>query len=193
MAGEWLVIGLGNPGPDYAATRHNVGQMALSILAQRIGSTFSAHKTRAEVAEGRLGVGIDAPRLILARPRSYMNESGGPAAQLRDFYKVDLDHIIVLHDELDIPFAALRVKQGGGDNGHNGLKSLSKSLGGPEYFRVRIGIGRPPGQQDPAAFVLKPFASTERKELPELIDRSADAVETLIREGLDMAQSRFNS
>jgi peptidyl-tRNA hydrolase, PTH1 family len=193
MAGEWLVIGLGNPGPDYAATRHNVGQMALAILAQRIGATFSSHKARAEVAEGRLGVGIDSPRLILARPRSFMNESGGPAALLRDFYKVDLDRIIVLHDELDIPFAALRIKQGGGDNGHNGLKSLSKSLGGPEYFRVRIGIGRPPGQQDPAAFVLKPFGSTERKELPELIDRSADAVEVLIREGLDIAQSRFNS
>lgn len=193
MAGEWLVIGLGNPGPDYSTTRHNVGQMALAVLAGRIGATFSAHKTRAEVAEGRLGVGIDAPRLILARPRSFMNESGGPASLLRDFYKVDLDHIIVLHDELDIPYAALRVKQGGGDNGHNGLKSLTKSLGGPDYYRVRIGIGRPPGQQDPAAFVLRPFSGAERKELPRLIDEAADAVEVLITSGLESAQSSFNS
>lgn len=193
MAGEWLVIGLGNPGPEYAATRHNVGQMALTVLAERIGASFTAHKARAEVAEGRLGVGIDAPRLILARPRSYMNESGGPAALLRDFYKVDLDRIIVLHDELDIPFAALRIKCGGGDNGHNGLKSLSKSLGGPDYHRVRIGIGRPPGRQDPAAFVLKPFSSDERKELGELTERAADAVESLVREGLDRTQGRYNS
>lgn len=192
MAGEWLVIGLGNPGPEYATTRHNVGQMALDVLAKRIGAKFGSHKARAEVAEGRLGFGMEAPRLILARPRSYMNESGGPAAALRDFYKLDLDRIIVLHDELDIAFATLRIKRGGGDNGHNGLKSLSRSLGGPEYLRVRIGIGRPPGQQDPADFVLKPFSAQERKELDLLVDRAADAVESLVREGLELTQGRFN-
>lgn len=192
MAGEWLVIGLGNPGPEYATTRHNVGQMALTLLADRIASSFSAHKARADVAEGRLGFGIDAPRLILAKPRSFMNESGGPAALLRDFYKVDLDQVIVLHDELDLPFAALRVKRGGGDNGHNGLKSLTRSLGGPDYFRVRIGIGRPPGRQDAADFVLKPFTGDERADLPLLIDRAADAVECLVREGLEQTQSRYN-
>lgn len=188
----WLVIGLGNPGPEYATTRHNVGQMALSILAKRVGASFTAHKTRAEVAEGRIGFGIDAPRLVLAKPRTYMNESGGPAAALRDFYKVDLDQVIVLHDELDIAFATLRVKQGGGDNGHNGLKSLSRSLGGPNYFRVRIGIGRPPGRQDPAEFVLKPFSTDERKELDLLNERAADAVESLIRDGLETTQGRYN-
>lgn len=192
MAGEWLVIGLGNPGPEYASTRHNVGQMALAVLAHRIGSSFSPHKARAEVAEGRLGFGIDAPRLILAKPRSYMNESGGPASMLRDFYKLGLEQVIVLHDELDLPFATLRVKRGGGDNGHNGLKSLSRSLGGPDYFRVRIGIGRPPGRQDPADFVLKPFSADERSELGLLTERAADAVESLVRDGLDLTQSRYN-
>lgn len=189
---SWLVIGLGNPGTEYAKTRHNVGQMSLALLAQRIGSSFSAHKARAEVAEGRLGVGIDAPKLILARPRSYMNESGGPAAALRDFFSIELAQIIVLHDELDLPMGSLRVKQGGGDNGHNGLKSLTKSLGGPDYLRVRLGIGRPPGQQDPADFVLRPFASAEKDLLGVLIERGADAVESLVTSGLEKTQSVFN-
>lgn len=188
----WLVIGLGNPGPEYVKTRHNVGQMSLAILAERMRANFSAHKARAEVAEGRLGVGVDAPKLILARPRSYMNESGGPAVALRDFFSVDIDHIIVLHDELDIPMGAIRVKQGGGDNGHNGLKSLTKSLGSADYFRVRLGIGRPPGQQDPADFVLRPFGSAEKDDLATLIERGADAVESLITSGLDKTQSAFN-
>lgn len=192
MSAPWLVIGLGNPGAEYAKTRHNVGQMSLAVLAQRLGTSFSPHKARAEVAEGRLGVGIDAPKIIMARPRSYMNESGGAAASLRDFFSLDIDHIIVLHDELDLPFGSLRVKRGGGDNGHNGLKSLSKSLGSPEYLRIRLGIGRPPGQQDPADFVLKPFASAERDGLALLIDRGADAVESLVTAGLEKTQSVFN-
>ena len=189
---SWLVIGLGNPGTEYAKTRHNVGQMSLAILAARMGTSFSAHKARAEVAEGRLGVGIDAPKLILARPRTYMNESGGPASALRDFFSVENDHIIVLHDELDLPMGSLRVKQGGGDNGHNGLKSLTKSLGGPDYFRVRLGIGRPPGQQDPADFVLRPFAGAEKDQLATLIERGADAVESLATVGLEKTQSLYN-
>lgn len=189
---SWLVIGLGNPGTEYAKTRHNVGQMSLAILATRMGTSFSAHKARAEVAEGRLGVGIDAPKLILARPRAYMNESGGPASALRDFFSVENDHIIVLHDELDLPMGSLRVKQGGGDNGHNGLKSLTKSLGGPDYFRVRLGIGRPPGQQDPADFVLRPFAGAEKDQLATLIERGADAVESLATVGLEKTQSLYN-
>lgn len=189
---SWLVIGLGNPGTEYAKTRHNVGQMSLAILAARMGTSFSAHKARAEVAEGRLGVGIDAPKLILARPRAYMNESGGPASALRDFFSVENDRIIVLHDELDLPMGSLRVKQGGGDNGHNGLKSLTKSLGGADYFRVRLGIGRPPGQQDPADFVLRPFAGAEKDQLATLIERGADAVESLATVGLEKTQSLFN-
>lgn len=192
MSQSWLVIGLGNPGAEYAKTRHNVGQFSLALLAERLQSSFSAHKARAEVAEGRLGIGIDAPKLILARPRSYMNESGGPAAALRDFFSVELDHIVVLHDELDLPFGAIRVKRGGGDNGHNGLKSLSKSLGGADYFRVRLGIGRPPGQQDPADFVLKPFAASERDGVSLLVERGADAVESLVTNGLDRTQSLYN-
>lgn len=189
---SWLVIGLGNPGSEYAKTRHNIGQMSLAVLATRIGASFSAHKARAEVAEGRLGVGIDAPKLILARPRSYMNESGGPAVSLRDFFSIETDHIVVLHDELDLPMGSLRVKQGGGDNGHNGLKSLTKSLGGPDYLRVRLGIGRPPGQQDPADFVLKPFPSAEKELLGVLVERGADAVESLVTKGLEKTQSFFN-
>lgn len=192
MSSTWLVIGLGNPGTEYAKTRHNIGQMSLAVLADRLGASFTSHKTRAEVAEARIGMGVDTPKLVLARPRSYMNESGGPAAALRDFFSLDLTRIIVLHDELDLPFGSLRVKCGGGDNGHNGLKSLSKSLGSPEYFRIRLGIGRPPGQQDPAEFVLKPFASSERDGVALLIERGADAAESLIINGLDKTQSLFN-
>lgn len=189
---SWLVIGLGNPGSEYAKTRHNVGQMSLAILAARLSTPFSAHKARAEIAESRLGVGVDAPKLILAKPRSYMNESGGPASALRDFFSVDLARIIVLHDELDLPMGSIRVKRGGGDNGHNGLKSLTKSLGGPDYLRVRLGIGRPPGQQDPADFVLRPFGGAEKDALSVMVERGADAVEHLVTEGLEKTQSLFN-
>jgi PTH1 family peptidyl-tRNA hydrolase len=192
MTERWLILGLGNPGPEYANTRHNIGYLVVEEIAKRISGSFVSHKARAEVLEGRLGVGIDAPSLILAKAKSYMNESGGPGKALADFYKTPLDHIIVIHDELDLPFEAIRSKIGGGDNGHNGLKSLSKSLGGPGYLRIRMGIGRPQGRQDPADFVLKPFSTEERKVLPLFVDRGSDAVESLLTRGLEETQQRFN-
>jgi PTH1 family peptidyl-tRNA hydrolase len=191
----WLVVGLGNPGPTYAGTRHNVGYLVADELARRVGSPFRAHKSgRAEVVEGRLAPpGVPAPRVVLVRPRSYMNEVGGPVKALAGFYKVAPDHLVVVHDELDIAFGTLRVKFGGGDNGHNGLRSLRSSLGTGDFYRVRAGIGRPPGRQDPADFVLSGWSSTERKELPFQVDRAADAVETLIDRGLEATQQLFNS
>jgi len=192
MTERWLILGLGNPGPEYANTRHNIGYLVVEEIAKRISGSFVSHKARADVLEGRLGVGIDAPSLILAKAKSYMNESGGPGKALADFYKTPLDHIIVIHDELDLPFEAIRSKLGGGDNGHNGLKSLSKSLGGPGYLRMRMGIGRPQGRQDPADFVLKPFSTEERKVLPLFVDRGSDAVESLLTRGLEETQQRFN-
>ena len=184
----WLVVGLGNPGPKYAGNRHNVGFLVADLLAERVGGRFKAHKGRADVVEGRLA----GQRVVLAKPMSFMNLSGGPAASLRDFYKIPVERIVVIHDELDIPFASLRLKRGGGDNGHNGLRSLSQSLGTREYLRVRWGIGRPPGRQDPADFVLKDFSAAERKELPFLLDRAADAVEALLTGPLEAAQNTFH-
>lgn len=184
----YVVVGLGNPGPAYAGNRHNAGFMVLDLLAERLGAKFKAHKGRADTVEGRLA----GARVVLAKPKCYMNESGGPAASLRDFFKVPVDRIIVVHDELDIPYATLRLKLGGGDNGHNGLKSMTKSLGSKEYLRVRFGIGRPPGRQDPADFVLKDFSPPERKELPFHIDRAADAVEALVSGSLEIAQNTFH-
>jgi peptidyl-tRNA hydrolase, PTH1 family len=188
----WLVVGLGNPGPAYARHRHNVGHMVLAELADRMASPFKAHKSRrAEVVEGRLTPG--GARLVLSRGRCYMNESGGPVAALASFYRVAPDHLVVVHDELDIPFDTLRVKFGGGDNGHNGLRSVRSALGTGDYYRVRVGVGRPPGRQSPADFVLSDYSATERKVLPFQLDKAADAVECLVTEGLSTAQSRFNS
>ncbi|MFJ8044457.1 aminoacyl-tRNA hydrolase [Kitasatospora sp. NPDC096147] len=186
--GPWLVVGLGNPGEQYARNRHNIGFMVADLLAERIGARFKAHKSRAQTAEGRIG----GRRVVLAKPMTFMNLSGGPTTALRDFYKVPTGAIVAVHDELDLDYAALRLKLGGGDNGHNGLKSITKSLG-PEYHRVRCGIGRPPGRMEVADFVLKDFSSTERKELDWFVDRSADAVEALLTEGLERAQSTYNS
>ncbi len=186
---RWLVVGLGNPGPSYAGNRHNAGFLVADLLAERMGGRFKAHKGRADVVEGRLA----GARAVLAKPKCYMNESGGPAASLRDFYKVAIERIVVIHDELDIPYGALRLKLGGGDNGHNGLKSLRRSLGSGEFLRVRFGIGRPPGRQDPADFVLKDFAAAERKELPFHVDRAADAVEALLTGSLEAAQNAFHA
>ena len=181
---RWIIAGLGNPGPAYAGTRHNVGQMVLAVLAERLGARFKAHRTRNDIAEGRL-----AGQLVtLARPQSYMNLSGGPVAALAAFYKVLPERIVVLHDELDIPFGAVRLKLGGGDNGHNGLRSVTASLGTRDYYRVRFGIGRPPGRMDPATFVLRDFTPAERKELPFALDRCADATETLVTKGLAEAK-----
>ncbi len=186
----WLIVGLGNPGPEYASTRHNVGAKVAAELGTRIGARFGVHKRgRADIAEGRLV----EQRVVVAVPRSYMNESGGSVKALLEFYKIPLERLIVVHDELDIDFDTLRVKFGGGDNGHNGLRSVRSAIGSGDFFRVRVGIGRPPGRQDPAAFVLKPFAAVERKELPTLVGSAADSIESLISAGLDDTQSRFNS
>jgi peptidyl-tRNA hydrolase, PTH1 family len=189
----WLVVGLGNPGPTYARTRHNVGHLVVDELAGRSGGSWkSAKQAQADVVEARLG-GIPGVRAVLAKPRSYMNDSGGPVSGLLKFFKVDPANLVVIHDELDIGYGTLRVKFGGGDNGHNGLKSIRRSLGTGDYLRVRFGVGRPPGRQDPADFVLDEFSAAERKDLPFAVDRTADAVESLVTEGLDTTQSRYNS
>ncbi|MFD5116696.1 aminoacyl-tRNA hydrolase [Streptomyces sp. NPDC058391] len=190
----WLIVGLGNPGPGYAANRHNVGFMVADLLAERIGGSFKrAQKAQAQVIEGRIGApGPSNRRVVLAKPGSYMNLSGGPVVGLRDFYKVPTANIVAIHDELDIDYGVLRLKLGGGDNGHNGLKSMTKSMG-PDYHRVRFGIGRPPGRMQVADFVLKDFSPAERKELGYFVDRAADAVEALVIEGLERAQSTYNS
>ncbi len=187
----YLVVGLGNPGPAYAGNRHNAGFMVADLLAGRVGGRFKAHRGRADLIEGRLG-GMPGVRAVLAKPKSFMNESGGPVAALRDFFKVPPERIVVMHDELDLPYGSLRLKRDGGDNGHNGLRSVTKSLGTRDYLRVRVGIGRPPGRQDPADYVLRDFSPAERKELRFHLDRAADAVETLLTEGLEPAQNRFN-
>ena len=189
----WLVVGLGNPGDEYAATRHNVGQMVVDELAKRHSIKFSSHKSRTDVAAYKLGVGVDAHSIILAKSKSYMNESGGPIKALASFYSIEPANIIILHDELDIGYAAIRSKIAGGDNGHNGLKSLTSSFGTADYYRVRLGIGRPMGQQDPADFVLKQFSKEEKKDLGEFLDRGADVVEFLITEGLEKTQTKFNN
>ncbi|MFF9865104.1 aminoacyl-tRNA hydrolase [Streptomyces sp. NPDC013953] len=190
----WLIVGLGNPGPEYAGNRHNVGFMVADLLAERVGAKFKrAQKAQAQVVEGRIGPpGPGNRRVILAKPMSYMNLSGGPVTALRDFYKVPTAHVVAVHDELDIEYGTLRLKLGGGDNGHNGLKSMTKAMG-PEYHRLRFGIGRPPGRMQVADFVLKDFSSGERKELDYFVDRAADAVECLVIEGLERAQSAYNT
>ncbi|MEU4128612.1 aminoacyl-tRNA hydrolase, partial [Streptomyces wuyuanensis] len=178
----------------YAGNRHNVGFMVADLLAERMGGKFKrAAKAQAQVVEGRIGpAGPGSRRVILAKPMSYMNLSGGPVVALRDFYKVPTAHVVAVHDELDIDFGVLRLKLGGGDNGHNGLKSMTKAMGS-DYHRVRFGIGRPPGRMQVADFVLKDFSGAERKELDYFVDRSADSVECLVTEGLERAQSAYNS
>jgi len=190
----WLVVGLGNPGPEYAATRHNVGFLVTDLLADQVGAKLARHKRgHALAAEGKLGIPGSMTHLVLVEPLSFMNESGGPVKAIMAFYGVEPERLIVVHDELDIPFTTIRVKLGGGDNGHNGLKSIRKALGTGDFYRVRVGIGRPPGRQDPADYVLKPFASAERAELAEVVQRSADAVESMMTAGLDVTQNRFNT
>lgn len=189
--GPLLVIGLGNPGPQYAATRHNVGQMALDELAARLGASFKTSKNQAVVAEGRTAPG--GPKLILAKPTTYMNVSGGPVSRLLRFYGLGPESLLVAHDELDIPFDTIRLKNGGGHGGHNGLRDILAATGGADFARVRIGVGRPPGRQDAADFVLKPFSSTERETLPNLLVDAADAIEHVAAEGLLSAQQRFHA
>jgi PTH1 family peptidyl-tRNA hydrolase len=189
----WLVVGLGNPGDKYAATRHNVGQMVIDELVRRHNVKLSSHKSRTHIAAFKLGVGVDAHPVIVAKSHSFMNETGGPIKALANFYSVEPQKIVALHDELDIPFAAIRTKIAGGDNGHNGLKSMTSAFGTAEYYRVRLGIGRPMGEQDPGDFVLKAFSKVEQKDLGEFIVRGADVVESLISDGLERTQTRYNS
>ena len=189
MAEErWLIVGLGNPGAEYAGNRHNAGFLVADLLADRAGARLRRSKFRASVGDGRLA-GLP---VTIAKPVTFMNESGGPVAALRDYYRLPADRIVVLHDELDLPFGTIRLKLGGGDNGHNGLRSVTAVLRTRDYHRLRFGIGRPPGRMDPAAYVLRDFTAAERKELPYLIDRSADAVEALLTDGLAAAQNAFH-
>jgi len=186
---RWLVACLGNPGQQYAGNRHNVGYMVGDVLAARVGSAFRRERSRVQAATGRLA-GLP---VVIARPMSFMNLSGGPVAAASGFYKVPPERIVVVHDELDLPFGTIRLKLGGGDNGHNGLRSVTASLRTRDYYRVRFGIGRPPGRQCPADFVLRDFGPAERKELPLLLERAADAVELLLSVGLAAAQNQVHS
>ncbi|MBG6083946.1 aminoacyl-tRNA hydrolase [Zhihengliuella flava] len=187
----WLVAGLGNPGPGYAGHRHNIGQRVADELAGRLGATFKTHKARAVVAEGRAGIG--GPRLVIAKPSTYMNLNGGPVATLAKFFSIPPERVVALHDDIDLDAGTVRLKQGGSEGGHNGLRDLSKTLGTKNYLRVRIGVGRPPGRMDAAAFVLKDFSATEKKSLlPFVIDDAADAAEAIVAAGFDAAQDRFN-
>ena len=192
----WLVVGLGNPGKEYAGNRHNVGFMVADLLASRVGAKFGrAKRAHAEVAEGRLGQNSGfggGPKLVLLKPLTYMNLSGAPVVSLAQFFKVPVSNVIAVHDELDVPFGQVRAKRGGGEGGHNGLRSMSKSLSSKEYARVRFGIGRPPGRQDPADYVLSDFSGAERKELEFLVDRAADVVEAIVLEGVEWAQNKYH-
>ncbi|MEV4347977.1 aminoacyl-tRNA hydrolase [Actinoplanes sp. NPDC049596] len=187
----WLVVGLGNPGKEYAGNRHNVGFMVADLLASRVGAKFGRSKrAHGEVAEGRLGFG--GPKLVLVKPLTFMNLSGNAVVSLAQFFKVPVSNVIAVHDELDVPFGQVRAKRGGGEGGHNGLRSMSKSLSSKEYARVRFGVGRPPGRQDPADYVLSDFSGAERKELDFLIDRAADVVEAIVLEGVEWAQNKYH-
>jgi PTH1 family peptidyl-tRNA hydrolase len=189
----WLIVGLGNPGPKYAATRHNIGFAVVDGLAAHLGAKLSRHKrAMALAAEGRVGVPGAGESVVLVEPLSFMNESGGPVKALMGFYGVDAAHLVVIHDELDLPLGSIRTKLGGGDNGHNGLRSIRSSLGSGDFFRVRVGIGRPNGRQDPADYVLSGFGSAERVELPALTERAGQAAESLVLEGLERTQQAFN-
>ncbi|GAA1351571.1 aminoacyl-tRNA hydrolase [Falsarthrobacter nasiphocae] len=191
MSDAWLIAGLGNPGPDYEGTRHNVGQMVVDHLAGELGLSFSTHRARALTATGRLAIG--GTRVVLAKPLSYMNVSGGPVSGVAKSLDIPLERIVVVHDELDIPFGSVRLKRGGGEGGHNGLRDITKALGTKDYHRVRVGIGRPPGRMDVADFVLKRFGTAERAELPFLVDDAADAVRALLELGLTDAQQKVHA
>ncbi|WP_433659239.1 aminoacyl-tRNA hydrolase [Nocardia sp. CA-128927] len=187
--GPALVIGLGNPGTEYERTRHNVGFLVADVLAERVGGRFAVHKkSGADLLQARL----DGRQVLIAKPRSFMNLSGRPVAALAKFFSVPPTEVIVVHDELDLPFGEIRLKRGGGEGGHNGLRSVSSALTTKDYLRTRIGIGRPPGRQDPADYVLKSFAAPERKEVPVIVEQAADAVELLLRVGLEAAQNQVH-
>lgn len=187
----WLIVGLGNPGAQYERTRHNIGQLVVDELARRTSAVFKSHKTNARVAEGRIVPG--GPRLVLAKPNTYMNVSGGPVAQLMRFYSLQPDRLIVVHDELDIPFDTIKLKSGGGHGGHNGVRDIASALRNPDFTRVRVGVGRPPGRTDAADHVLSPFTSAQRQVLPSLISDAADAVELVTTDGLLVAQQKYHA
>ena len=196
----WLIVGLGNPGPAYSGHRHNIGAKVVDELAARAGANLRSHKARAVASEIRIAFpaggpsgGVPGPRAIIATPLTYMNESGGPVAGLLSFYKVAIENLIVVHDDLDIAFADVRLKLGGGEGGHNGLRSITKSVGTRDYLRIRVGIGRPPGRMDAADYVLHDFSGAERTEVPLLIGDAADAAEHLVAEGLVAAQQHWHS
>lgn len=192
--GPHLVVGLGNPGPKYAATRHNVGHMVLDHIADAAGARFAAaRRAQAVVVEGRLGLPGADQRVILAKTTTYMNVSGGPVKALAAYYDIPPERIVAVHDEVDIPFDTVRLKLGGGEGGHNGLRDITKALGTKDYLRVRVGVGRPPGGRDTADHVLAPFSTAERRALDLLVADAADAVESLVLEGLTAAQQRFHS
>jgi PTH1 family peptidyl-tRNA hydrolase len=193
--GPWLVVGLGNPGPRYAGNRHNVGQMVVAQLAADLGATLSSHRSRAQVAEARLRPvgGRPGARLVLAAPTSFMNESGGQVVAAVRFFKVPPERLLVVHDELDLPFGDVVLKRGGGEGGHNGLRSISTTLGTRDYARLRVGIGRPPGRMDAADFVLRDFSTAERKELPFVISDAVDAVTGVLERGWERAQNSVNA
>lgn len=181
-----MVVGLGNPGPDYAGHRHNVGAMVVDELANRYGVRLRRHKSRAQMAEVRLGFrpgGAPGPRLILMRAATYMNESGGPVAALAGFSSIPPSSVIVVHDDLELPYGEVRLKLGGGEGGHNGLRAISTALRTRAYVRVRVGIGRPPGRQEAGDFVLKDFRLSERKELPFVLAVACDQVESAVTGG----------
>ncbi|MBA3523982.1 MAG: aminoacyl-tRNA hydrolase [Geodermatophilaceae bacterium] len=184
-----LVAGLGNPGPDYAGNRHNVGFAVVELLAARDGGRFASHKSRAEICPAR----VEGIRAVLAKPRTFMNASGDAVAGLARYYRIDASSVVVVHDELDLPFGTIRLKLGGGDNGHNGLRSVTASLSTRDYLRVRVGIGRPPGRQDPADFVLRSFSTVERRELPLVLEQAADATALLLNHGLEAARNRVHA
>ena len=190
MAEQLLVVGLGNPGPNYAATRHNLGFMVADRLAERLGSTFKVHKrSGAEIVTGRLG----GHSVVVAKPRCYMNESGRQVGTLAKFYSLPPADVVVVHDDLDLDFGRVRLKLGGGEGGHNGLRSVAAALASKDFQRVRIGIGRPPGRKDPAAFVLEKFSAAEQADVPTICEQAADATELLIELGLETAQNRVHA
>lgn len=186
---RWIVVGLGNPGEKYSGTRHNMGAMVIEVLIGRTGASLKSHKSGCAIAETTL---VDE-RVVLARPTTYMNDSGRPVRELARWYKVQPDRLIIVHDELDIPFEEVRVKDGGGTAGHNGLGSIASHLGTRAFVRVRVGIGRPRGRRDAVGHVLDTFSSSERKELPFVIERAADAVQTIIADGVERAMNEFNT
>lgn len=197
----WLVVGLGNPGPTYASHRHNVGYLVVDELARRAGVTFSgAGQLRAEVAQTRLtaaggigAVGAEAEKIVLLKPRTYMNDSGAAVSKALGYYRITPEYLVVVHDELDLEFGQLRLKFGGGDNGHNGLKSIRRSLGTGDFYRVRVGVGRPAGNRDPVNYVLSAVPAAERENYELDLSRAADATVALLTLGLEAAQTRFNS